>query len=394
MVNTLMVLLSLAAPPAPRCLVSKPASAHLPDAVSVGKRFAITWYEPSKKGGLEQTVRLLEPEGELVGTSAREVTPEDGASSVMGRLAFDGKRLGLAWMDDASKERTAHFRMLDATGAPASPPVALTRAFLPHGDQVVVAWNPKLAAWGTVFTGTLRTDRPGYVTHHQYFVHFKGEPGAPVLLDADESVSSSHNLSLLAKGACFITAWVSSPTQHVVLGEVCDGKVQRRNVTEVPGKSPMQPSLASNGDEVLVTWADELPLKPAAPSSLPSSKGAAPSPFNAPPPPARESDVFFALLDAKGGVKASGTLPVTGLAQSPVARFDGTRWWVIWVEQRNGREAVLAARLCPDGQRQGELITMSDGLAGPVWVSFAGPNVLISQPNETTCVLSWAPLPN
>ena len=393
MVSTLMVLLSLAAPPAPRCLVSKPASAHLPDAVSVGKRFAITWYEPSKKGALEQVVRLLEPEGELVGSSAREATPEDGASSVMGRLAFDGKRLGLGWVDDASKQRTAHFRLLDATGAPTSPPVALTRQFLPHGDQIVVAWNAKLAAWGTVFTGTLPTERSGYVTHHQYFVHFKGEPGAPVQLDADESVAASHNLSLLAKGGCFVTAWVSSSTQHVVLGEVCDGAVQRRNVTSVPGRSPMQPSLASNGDEVLVTWADEPAFK-AAPAPSPASKGAMPSqPFNAPPPAARESDVFFALLDGKGAVKASGALPVTGLSQSPVARFDGTRWWVIWAERREGREAALAARLSPDGQRQGEVITVSNGLTGPVWVAFAGQNVLISQPNETTCVLSWAPLP-
>lgn len=383
---------------APRCLVEKPASANLPDAVLVGKRFAVTWYEPVPNGSLEQKVMLLEPEGELVGASAREGTPSDGASSVMGRLAFNGTKLGLAWMDDGSKQRTATFRTLDATGAASTPPVALTREFLPHGDQVAIAWNAKVEAWGAVFTGTLPTTSPGNVTHHQYFVSFRGEPGAPVRLDEGESVSGvGHNLALVPKGACFVTAWTTYPAALTVLGEVCDGKVRRQTVSERPGKSPMLVNVAVGGDEVLVTWVDDVPPPPLkAPSPGPGG-GAPSSPMNMPPPPGREADVFFALLDAKGVVKARGSLPVTGIAQSPVARFDGTRWWVVWPERRGHTEAVLAAKLTREGKLDGELVTVGSGWDGPVWVSLAASgattSALISHPSDAPCVVSWARLP-
>jgi hypothetical protein len=343
--------------------VEKPASANLPDAVLAGKRFVVTWYAPVPNGSLEQKVMLLEPEGELVGASAREGTPSDGASSVMGRLAFNGTKLGLAWMDDGSKERTAMFRTLDATGAPSTSPVALSRDFLPHGDQVAIAWNAKTEAWGAVFTGTLPTKTPGNVTHHHYFVSFRGEPGAPVRLDEDESVSGGHNLALVPKGSCFVTAWTAHPTSLTVLGEVCDGKVRRQTVSERPGKSPMLANVAVGGDEVLVTWVDDVPP---------------PNPVK----PGREADVFFALLDAKGVVKARGSLPVTGVAQSPVARFDGTKWSVVWPERRDNAEAVLAAKLTREGKVDGELLTVGTGWAGPVWVSLAASgaatNALIS----------------
>jgi hypothetical protein len=371
---------------APRCLVEKPASANLPNAVLVGKRFVVTWYEPVPGGSLEQKVMLLEPEGELVGSSAREGTPSDGASSVMGRLAFNGTKLGLAWMDDGSKQRTATFRTLDATGAVSTPPVALTREFLPHGDQVAIAWNAKVEAWGAVFTGTLPTKAAGNVTHHQYFVSFRGEPGAPVRLDEGESVSVGHNLALVPKGACFLTGWATYPTALTVLGEVCDGKVRRQTVSERPGKSPMLVNVAAGGDEVLVTWVDDVPPPPAKARAS-----------NVPAPPGREADVFFALLDAKGVVRARGSLPVTGVAQSPVARFDGTKWWVVWPERRDHTEAVLAAKLTREGKVDGELLTVGTGWDGPVWVSLAASgattNALISHPSDAPCVVSWAPLP-
>ena len=173
--------------------------------------------------------------------------------------------------------------------------------------------------------------------------------------------------------------------------------MRRTTVTEVAGKAPMQATVAIAGDEVLVAWIDEVPAIIAPP---PAGKkvGVAPSqPMKAPPPPQRQSDVFFALLDARGAVKARGSMPVSGLAQSPVARFDGTSWWVAWTEHRDDHEAVLAAKLTRAGQREGELVPVGQAWEGPVWVSLAAAgaitNVLISHPNAAPCVLSWAQLP-
>lgn len=394
MIRALLLLSLPAFAAAPKCLIEKPRSANLPDAAWVGKRFVVTWYEPSG-ASLEQKVMGLGTDGVLAASPAREATTPDGASSVMGRLAFNGTRLGLGFMDDGQKQRMAHFGLLDASGAPASPPFALTRAFLPHGDQIAVAWNAKTESWGAVFTGTLPTQTPGNVTHHQYFVSFRGEPGAPVQLDADESVTAGHNLALVPKGSCFLTTWTTSPTNRVMLGEVCEGQPVRRTVvSEGKFSAPMLPSLAIAGEEVLVVWVEDLPARP--PSVPAAAPGAAPSRPIEPEPPQLQSDVFFALLDTKGVVKNRGSLSAPGLAQSPIVRFDGTDWWVSWADRLQNKESVFAARLTRDTRKQVERVTVGSGWNGPVWVTFAAAgattNVLMSHPSDAPCVLSWARL--
>lgn len=361
----LLTLVALAAAPVPfalvkprtLCLAAKPKDRHLPQAVWLGERFAWTWYE--KNGAtLEQSFGLLEEVGEPVGSSTRPVSAVDGAGSVMGRLAFNGTQLGAVWEDDTGGQRTTTFRLLDKTGAPKGEVLKVSGEHLPHGDQPALAWNKDLEAWGVLFTGMTKS------SHHQYLSIFRGEPKALIRVDDDESTSISHNAALLARGRCFLTAWVGS---GVKLAEVCEGGEVKRTVIQDKARA-QQPTLALGKDSVLVAW------------TAPSEDGAG-------------DDVKLVLVDSRGKPGKPLTLGGAGLAQSPSLHFDGASFWVTWSERVNSSEQVWLAQLRADGTLVGKATQLPGDWVGPVWASFAVSakklNVLVSHPNDAECAASF-----
>ncbi|MFT3712291.1 MAG: hypothetical protein QM817_31990 [Archangium sp.] len=397
---------SLADEPKPRCLLTK--DVNLPSAAWLGKRYALTWYgstEGAKKPASEQKFVLVEPQGELVGKTPRDLTEADGFSSVMGRLRVGPANvLGFTWSDDASGQRTAAFRTLDFTGKPSSPVVTMAKEHLPHGDQTALAWNEKAKLWTLVFMGTEPTERPGYVTHHLYASTFK--PGAalgkPVQLDAEESVRSGHSLSVEARGGCVVTAWEGS--KGVTLASLCDGKVQRWTVSEPSTtKSPMQATVGvTPSGATLVAWVDEAPKTPTpvAPSAG-TKTGAAPSrPWNVQPDTSLpRTSVFFALVDESGAVKLRGRLDAGGAAQGPMINAHASGFHVTWSEQQLDKtEKALVARISPEGNQQGPVMTIGGGWPGPIWTTFAPrtgtseTGLMINHPEAPDCALSWVNL--
>ncbi len=369
---TLLVVATAPAPfarvkPRTLCLAQKPKDRHLPNAAWVSGRFALTWYE--KNGAsLEQAVGLLEEVGEHIGESSRAVSAVDGASSAMGRLAFNGSQLGAVWNDDLGGLRTTTFRVLDKQGAPVGEVIPVSREFLPHGDQPAVAWNARTETWGVLFTGTETTPKPNAVTHHKYLSLFRGKPAAPVRMDDAESITVGHNLALVARGRCFLTTWVGFPGSAVTLGEACEGAPMKRTTVEEKGPSRQQPTLALGADSVLVAW----------------TQGSAES---------SGDDVRLALVDRSGNVTARLTLGGAGLAQSPSLHFDGVSFWVTWSEQVNNAEQVLLAQVRSDGKLAYKPVELPGSWAGPVWASFAVSektlNVLVSHPNDAACPASF-----
>lgn len=382
-------------------MLRKDAGSNLPSAAWLGKRFALTWYArtPGEKVSFEQKFALLEPEGEVVGTKFLDLTPVDGASSVMGRLRVGPPgTLGLVWQDDASGQRTATFRTLDFTGKPTSEPMALWKEKVPHADQAALAWNEKTKSWLFVFQGTEPTARAGYVTHHLFATTVPSK-GAPLRLDVDESIVGSHGLSVEARGECGVTAWEAS-SKAIVLATFCGEKVQRIKVSDASAKAPTQPTLALRPDgSVLVAWVDEAPPAPVkSPPTPESGGGSAPSrPLNAPPPtglPRRS--VAFALVDASGTVKVRGRLDAGGDAEVPVVAAAESGWFVAWSSAAERKDTAFSARISPEGNQQGPLTALNAPVAGPTWVSLASRpgavGVLISQPNDADCAVAWAPL--
>lgn len=369
----LLSVLIVAAAPAPfarvkprtLCLAQTPKDRHLPNAAWVSGRFALTWYEKSG-ATMEQAVGLLEEVGEPIGESTRAVSVVDGAGSMMGRLACNGSQLGAVWNDDLGGQRTTTFRLLDKTGAPAGEALAVSREFLPHGDQPAVAWNPQTQTWGVLFTGT--HPKLNAVTHHKYLSLFRGKPGAPLRMDDAESVSVAHNLALVARGRCFLTAWVGSPGSTVTLGEACEGAPVKRTTVEEKGPGRQQPTLALGADSVLVAWTQA------------SAETAG-------------DDVKLALVDRSGKVSARLTLGGAGLAQSPSLHFDGARFWVTWSERVQDKEQVWLAQVRADGTLADKPVELPGSWEGPVWASFAVSekrlNVLVSHPNEPACAASF-----
>ena len=347
------------------CLATKPRDRHLPNAVWLGGRFGLTWYE--KNGtNLEQTFGLLEEVGEPVGSSSRVVSEVDGAGSVMGRLAFNGTQVAAEWEDDGGGQRSTAFRILDKTGAPKREVLRVTGEQLPHGDQPAVAWNAELEAWGVLFTGM--TTKPTGSSHHLYLSIIRGEPKAPIRLDDEESTSISHNAALVPRGRCFLTAYVGVRSVKVV--EACeDGKMKRTVIQEAA--SAQQPTLALGQNSVLVAW------------TAPSAEGAG-------------DDVKLVLVDASGKPGKPLTLGGAGLAQSPSLHFDGANFWVTWSERVNNSEQVWLAQLRADGTLVDKATQVPGDWAGPVWASFAvSPkklNVIVSHPNDAECAASFMPV--
>ena len=365
----LLTLVTLAAGPVPftavkprtLCLATKPKDRHLPHAAWLGDRFALTWYE--KHGAaLEQTVGLLEEVGEPVGSSVHAVSAVDGAGSVMGRLAFNGTQLGVAWEDDAGGKRSTAFRVLDKSGAPKGEVVKVSAEHLPHGDQPALAWNPESAAWGVLFTGL--TTSPQGTTHHQYVSILRGEPKAAIRVDDDESSMISHNAALLPRGRCFVTVYASA---KVTLAEVCEGGAVKRTVVEEKAKA-QQATLALGKDSVLVAW------------TTASTEGAG-------------DDVRLVLVDSSGKPGRPFTLGGAGLAQSPSLHFDGVHFWVTWSERVKDTEQVWLAQLRANGTLVDKPVQLPGGWAGPVWSTFAVSakklNVLVSHPNDAECAASF-----
>lgn len=118
-----------------------------PDLAFLRDRVALTWFDTV---GVNDDVRLavgprawIEESGTLGGHRVRAVTDNPG-HSIGAYLAWNDRRVGLAWCDDTVGQFEVHFQAFDDGGAPLSEPRRLT-------DTAAASLIPAIEPWGQGF---------------------------------------------------------------------------------------------------------------------------------------------------------------------------------------------------------------------------------------------------
>ncbi len=118
-------------------------------------------------------------------------------------------------------------------------------------------------------------------------------------------------------------------------------------VTNAPNSSEW-PDIVWTGDAFAVAWADER-----------ASRG--------------KEDIFFVLLDADGK-KLSEEVQVTldpGKQQSPVLKWSGSEFGLVWTDFRNGNREIYFQRLTADGTLLGREIRVTNDSGDSAWPDLA-----------------------
>ena len=119
-------------------------------AFSSDGRAAVTWYD--ERDGNQEVYLFAGRMAEFLEARAFRVTETDG-HSIAPYLAWNGRRIGVAWSDDSEGQYEVYFRGFNETGAPLAratrltdnPTASVVPAIRPSGTGFALAWNESTA---------------------------------------------------------------------------------------------------------------------------------------------------------------------------------------------------------------------------------------------------------
>jgi hypothetical protein len=109
-------------------------------------RAAVTWYD--ERGGNQEVYLFAGRMSEFLEERAFRVTETDGRS-IAPYLAWNGRRIGVAWADDSDGQYEVYFRPFSDAGAPLAratrltdnPTASVVPAIRPSGTGFALVWN-------------------------------------------------------------------------------------------------------------------------------------------------------------------------------------------------------------------------------------------------------------
>jgi len=395
------------------------ASGYRPSIAFDGTNYlVVSMYSSDVKG------QRYSPSGTPVG-SAFTISSGTGDTSYSARtaLAFDGTNYFAVWMDARNSSTTGidlygaritpSGTVLDTSGIAVSTRDGLQWkqyvAYSKSTGRYLVSWNDYASFTGTIRGARVATDGTVLDT-------------SSIAIGTPSAVVDAHANTF--DGTNFVVAWVAyggTPTVYAARVDTSGTLLDTTPTTVATQLSPYgsypYPALDSDGTQTFIVWTDNnlgegLPAKqmiagarlstsgtkldsPSIPISTGDNSEATPSiaydgtnylvAWQDLRDPAG-GDIYAARVSKTGTALDSSGIAVStasGVQQLPSTAFDGTNFWIVWQDGRNGDDDVYAARVDTTGK-----LLDSTGIA-IAKVSGSRQSIPGIACNSTTCLIAW-----
>lgn len=312
--------------------------------VWTGGAWAVIWSDDRGGGSTDLWFAKLAADGTRLTADVR--LTEAPGDSVAPAVAWSGTELGVAWADSRTGSPAIRFARLDGAGRMIGSDVQISNASSSPGAGASLVWN------GTGWTVAWHDTRDGNVEIYAAALASDGSR-----LGADVRVTNAVGLSwwpwLARSGDRLGVAWHDSRDGNYEiyfrqLGPDALPVGAETRVTSDGGIS-LLPWLTGNGTGFAVVWADDR---------------------------AGNDEIFFQAIAADSSL-IGPNVRVTEAATSsiyPAIAWTGTRYGVVWADDRDGNREIYATILETDGAALGapRRLTNAPGGAAFPWLAFDG----------------------